>query len=121
MHKNARFNAYFFKSAAGNEPVREWIRSLNDVDKRIIGKDVMKVEIGGPQIGKPTVDGLGDDLYEIRSTIADGRIEARILFTVVGNTILLLHGFCKTTRKTPIREIRLARERMKEAKRTDQP
>lgn len=117
----SKFTVYFFQTASGNVPVLDWIKGLAPDDRKIIGKDVSKVEIGGPQIGKPTVDGFGDGLYEIRSTIMDGKTEARILFTLSGRTILLLHGFIKKSRTTPKHDKDLARQRMAEAKRTNQP
>jgi phage-related protein len=121
MTRGMRFDVYFFKTEVGNEPAREWIKSLNDTDKHIVGKDIAKVQIGGPQIGEPTVKALGDGLFEVRSTITNRKVEARILFTTVGNKILLLHGFIKAARKTPHKDIDLARKRMGEAKRTNQP
>lgn len=121
MTGNPMFAAYFFKTMAGNVPVLEWLKSMQPEDRRIIGKDIHKVELAGPQIGKPTVDRFGDGLFEIRSTIMEGRAEARILFTISGRSLLLLHGFVKKSRTTPRHEIELARQRMAEAKRTDQP
>ena len=55
---------------------------------------------------------LEKDLWEVRVHL-DGRI-ARVLFTVSSGKIVLLHGFIKKTRKTPLDEIELARRRMKE-------
>ena len=36
----------FWRSAAGREPVREWLNELPREDKRIIGRDIAKVQFG---------------------------------------------------------------------------
>jgi phage-related protein len=47
---------------------------------------------------KPLVDSLGKGLREVRST--HDKVEYRIIFMLDGNTMILLHGFTKTTKKT---------------------
>ena len=42
----------FWRSAAGREPVREWLNGLPREDKRVIGRDIAKVQFGWP-IGLP--------------------------------------------------------------------
>jgi phage-related protein len=37
---------------------------------------------------------------------------ARVIFTVEGDTMVLLHGWIKKTQKTPLTDLRLARERL---------
>lgn len=57
---------------------------------------------------------LDGDIYEVR---ADGdRVIYRILFAAEGSrsqVLLSLHGFAKTSRKTPPETIRLAKERLR--------
>jgi len=55
---------------------------------------------------------MGNKLYEVRSNLSDGS-DARVLFTIYKNSMVLLHGFIKTTRKTPKRQLDLAKRRMK--------
>lgn len=54
-------------------------------------------------------------MYEVRSNISDRRI-ARVLFVLIGNRMVLLHGFIKKAQKTPRRDLDLAIGRMKEVK-----
>lgn len=117
----SKLSVYFYSTPAGNRPVYEWLKTQTKADRAILGKDIAKVEIGGPAIGRPTVDGLGGGLYEIRSTLSDGKVEARILFMVAGNVLVLLHAFIKTTRRIPRHEIAIAMARMAEARRSKQP
>ena len=42
----------FFRTETGNEPVREWLRSLPNEDKKAIGEDIKTVQYGWP-IGMP--------------------------------------------------------------------
>ncbi len=60
----------------------------------------------------PLVRSLGHGIWEVRSSLAGGRI-ARVLFCVRTDCLVLLHGFMKKTQKTPQQEIDLAMKRMK--------
>ena len=104
--------AAFYQTGAGREPVREWLRALDVDDRKIIGEDIATVEYGWP-VGMPTCRPLGKGLWEIRSTLANNRI-ARVIFGIVDNQMVLLHGFIKKSQKTPDKGLSLARERLKE-------
>lgn len=93
--------------------MREWLFALSRDDRRIIGKDIQKVEFGWP-IGMPYSRKLEKGLWEVRSSLSGGRI-ARILFTIQDSQMILLHGFIKKTQTTPDKEKELARKRMKGA------
>ena len=101
----------FFRTATGNEPAREWLLSLPREERHAIGEDLLTVQYAWP-IGKPLVDHLGDGLWEVRTRLPH-RI-ARTLFAVVDNEIVVLHGFIKKTRQTPLRELELARQRQRQ-------
>ena len=88
--KPKHIRAMFFKTESGNEPVREWLKSLSKADRQCIGEDIATVEYGFP-IGMPVCRPMGDGLYEVRTSL-DDRI-ARVLFTVAGDRMFLLHGF----------------------------
>ena len=106
-----RLPARFYRSDAGREPVREWLKSLDAADRRIIGEDIKDVEFSWP-IGMPLVRSLGRDIWEVRSSLPQGRI-ARVLFCVEKDGMVLLHGFMKKTQKTPKQDIDLALRRKK--------
>ena len=112
MSSGKRIEARFFRTRAGDEPVREWLLSLAREDRRNIGVDIKTVEFGWP-LGMPTCRSLGSGLWEVRSDISDGRI-ARVLFCIAEGRTYLLVGFIKKTQKTPTDEIDKARRRMKE-------
>jgi phage-related protein len=105
-----RIEAIFFRTAAGGEPVRDWLKSLSPIeDRKQIGVDVKTVEFAWP-IGMPVCRPLGDGLYEVRSSLNQNRI-ARILFYIdAKGRMVLLHGFIKKTQKTPPADLELARK-----------
>jgi len=88
--------------------VREWLKSLPAVERRLIGADVKTVEFGWP-IGMPVCRSLGKGLYEVRTNLPGNRI-ARVLFYIDKRSrMVLLHGFIKKTRRTPDEDLELAR------------
>ncbi len=91
--------------------MRDWLLGLSAKDKKIIGEDIKTVEFGWP-IGMPVVRSLGDKLFEVRSVLENGA-EARIIFTIYKNLMILLHGFIKKSKKTPKHDLGLARKRMR--------
>jgi phage-related protein len=59
---------------------------------------------------------MGSGLWEIRSTLGGNRI-ARVVFSIAGGRLVLLHGFIKKTQTTPKADLDLARDRQKEVTR----
>lgn len=106
-----KISVFFFKNDKGKTPVRDWILGFSPKDKKIIGEDIKTVEFGWP-VGMPVVRPFGNKLFEVRSDLSDGS-DSRILFTIYEGHMVLLHGFIKKTQKTPPRELRLAKNRMK--------
>jgi len=104
----------FFRTDAGGEPVREWLKALAVVERRTIGEDIKTVQFGWP-LGMPLVAHLGSGIWEVRSRLST-RI-ARVLFVLDGDVMVLLHGFVKKEQKTPLPELNVAKERLKILKR----
>lgn len=104
----------FFKTDAGSEPVREWLKSLSASDKKAIGEDIKTVQFGWP-LGMPLVDHVDGDIWEVRTRL-DARI-ARVLFAMDGGVMVLLHGFVKKQQKTPKPDLDLAKDRFKQLRR----
>jgi phage-related protein len=102
----------FWRSDVGREPVREWLSGLPRSDKRIVGRDIAKVQFGWP-IGLPLCRPLSGGLWEVRSSLPSRR-EARVLFGFSGEVMVAVHAFIKKSRVTPKQELAIARQRMKE-------
>lgn len=102
----------FYRTRAGSEVVRDWLRDLDDGARNAIGQDLMRVQYRWP-VGMPLCRAMGDGLWEVRSDLPGNRI-ARVLVCVAGDRILVLHGFIKKTRATPDADLALARRRKRE-------
>lgn len=98
----------FFRTELGNEPVREWLSNLPRQDRRVIGTDIKTVQYGWP-IGMPVVRKLDQGLWEVRSHLSG--VIARVIFTVSGSDMILLHGFIKKSQKTPAADMQTAKSR----------
>ena len=113
MKPNAKkLIARFYETSLGRKPVREWLLELDENDRRCVGYDIQTVEFGWP-VGMPTCKPLGSGLWEVRSNLSDGKI-GRVIFCMVNEEMVLLHGFIKKTQKTSAQDIGLAVKRKKE-------
>jgi len=110
--RSKKLPAFFYESALGNRPVREWVLGLTLEDRKLVGRDIQKVEFGWP-LGMPYCRSLGSGPWEVRIGLNDGKI-GRVIFCVARERMVLLHGFVKKTQKTPAQDLRLALKRMKE-------
>jgi predicted XRE-type DNA-binding protein len=68
-----RVPAIFYRTEAGGEPVREWLKGLLAKDRKRIGEDIKTVEFGWP-IGMPVCRPLRDGIYEVRTSLGRNRI-----------------------------------------------
>ena len=108
-----RFDVVFFQTGNGKQPAREFIKELRKEDQREIGADIRVVQENFP-IGLPLVKKLKPELWEIRSTIKNGI--SRVFFTFRNEKMILLHAIVKKTQKTPVQDIGIAIDRLKEFK-----
>ena len=111
MVSDKKIPAVFYRSAGGDEPVRDWLKTLGKSDRQAIGVDIAYVQYKWP-IGKPRVDHLRGSVWEVRSKM--GNRIARLLFAVEQSEMILLHGFIKKTQQTNSADIDLATKRLKE-------
>ena len=81
---------------------------------RYIGLTSRMIEYG-PNLGLPHTNAFGGGLFELRIKGVEGI--ARVFFcTMVKQEIVMLHSFIKKTQKTPERELKVAKLRMKKLK-----
>lgn len=69
----------------------------------------------GANLGLPYTKALGGGLFEIRAKGHEG-IGRAFFCTLLGQRIIILHGFIKKTDKTPKHELDIAKQRLKEIK-----
>ncbi len=88
-----RLVARFYRTMSGEEPVRDWLSTMESLDRKTIGIDVASVEFGWP-LHVPEHEVLGRGVFRLRSNVRHGRMEARTYFAIQAETMLLLHGEC---------------------------
>jgi phage-related protein len=102
----------FYRTAAGSEPVREWLKGLDEAERHSIGKDLLRAQWRWP-VGMPLCRPIGGGLWEVRTDLPTKRT-ARVLLCLYREHMVALHGFIKKTRTTPNEDMALARKRKKE-------
>jgi phage-related protein len=107
-----KISLIFFRTAAGSEPVRAWLKTLPETERQAVGKDLLRAQWRWP-VGMPLCRSMGTGLWEIRTDLPTKRT-ARVLLCVYREHLVALHGFIKKTRATPDEDLTLARKRQKE-------
>lgn len=97
-----------------NENLEEQILNLpNGLLARYLRLTDLMIEFGA-NLGLPHTKPVDSGLFELRVKSKEGI--ARVFFcTKIGKKIIMLHSFIKKSQKTPKREIKIAKTRMKEA------
>ena len=107
-HKEKVLSVHFFKTYAGKEPVRDWLKLRTLEDKKAIGENIKVVEFLWPA-GYPQVSKLDKDLWEVRIDLQNGI--CRVFFTVWKRYMVLLHSMIKKSQKLPKQDLDLAKKR----------
>jgi len=99
----------FFRTARGDQPVRDYIDSLRPSEKATVEALLMELLQKGylPPPFSKKLKGV-EKLWELRP----GRHRV-IYFYYQGNKAVLVHAFKKQSQKTPEKEIDVALQRMK--------
>ena len=112
------YRILFYKDKKGRQPALDYIRDIakkKDKDSRInlnmINDYFEALKQNGTRLGMPFVRHLENDLWELRP------LGNRIFFVVwIYEIFVLLHGYEKKSNKTPERELKRARQEIKELK-----
>jgi len=102
----------FFRTDAAREPVRDWLKALDQAERRSIGTDLLRAQWRWP-VGMPLCRPMGKGLWEVRTDLSNNRT-ARVLICFYQGRLVALHGFIKKARTTPNDDLTLARNRQKE-------
>lgn len=102
----------FFRTGAGSEPVRDWLKGLVEIERRAIGTDLLRAQWRWP-VGMPLCRPMGKGLWEVRTGLPGNRT-ARVLICFYEGCLVALHGFIKKARVTPEDDLALARKRQRE-------
>ena len=109
LAKDKPISVVFFRLDSGREPVRKWLKEMSQNNRKIIGEDIKTLQFGWP-LGMPLARKMGENLWELRSSVPSGI--ARIFFSIFKEKIVLLHGFVKKSKRTPTKELALAKRRL---------
>ena len=104
------WKVYFFQTARGECPVKEFIKKLDEATYAKILHSMVLLQNFGPFLKPPYTKKLQNKLYELRIS---GRITVRVFYTLHNNEYYLLHAFKKKRQKTPPSEIEVALDRLK--------
>lgn len=101
----------FFQTSRGDYPVKYFIQEQNEAAYAKILLSIKLLQDNGPFLKPPYIKKLQNKLYELRIS---GKIAIRIFYTLHNNEYYLLHAFKKKSQKTPLKELKLAIDRMDE-------
>lgn len=99
----------FCRDERGRAPFVEYLDGLSAGMRAKTLRSVQLLRSEGTRLREPDTKQLGDGLFELRTTF--GGLQGRSLFFFFdGKKVVITHGFIKKTRKTPLRELRRARQ-----------
>jgi len=110
--ETAKIPLFFYRTAAGSEPVRDWLKEMDRDDRLEVGADLQRVQYRWP-VGMPLCRPMKGGLWEVRTHLPSKTI-SRVLICFHDGALIALHGFIKKSQKTPDEDLAIARKRMKE-------
>jgi len=111
-----KFFIRYWRNQSGKAPVEGYI---DDVDNKEERAEILSTLNGIQHYG---TDAVGVDFRQIEGKLWELKIRVygnqhRIFYVVLrGHEMILLHAYLKKTPRTPVREIEIARQRMKQLK-----
>lgn len=107
-----RWEIEYYITPSGQEVVKNFIDSLQEIDQAKLGHNLDLLEQYGYALGMPHAKPLGNNLMELRVRSGRGRQEVRVFYVFIKkHRIYLLHGFIKKSQSTPKKELNTARSR----------
>ena len=99
------------------EAVESFVRELpSGLLARYLRLTDMMLEFGA-NLGMPHTQAMSDGLFELRVKGKEGI--ARVFYcTLAGQRIIMVHGFINKSQKTPPKELKLARDRLAEVRKS---
>lgn len=104
---------FFYKTGRGRSPVREYIDGLHKEDLARFLEVVEEIEAHGFSASRVQFKPIEGKLWEVKFHARTSGY--RVFYCMLEKDIMVwLHAFSKKTQKTPLKEIEVARNRMKE-------
>lgn len=89
--KMPEYNVEFYAKANGEEPVRDFLKSLDTDMRAKMVREIEMLERNGPLLRAPASAPLGDGIFELRAQFANN-ITRVLYFFYVGKNIVLTNG-----------------------------
>lgn len=111
-----KFTIRYWRNPSGRVPVEKYIDALDNKEERA---EILSTLVGIQLYG---TDAVGVEFKQIEGKLWELKIriygnQHRIFYVVLrGNEMILLHAYLKKTPRAPIREIEIAKRRMKQLK-----
>lgn len=108
------FDVSYYIDSNGREPVKDFLEAVFDKNYALWAECISSIEKIKHRIyhKEPFSKVLGQGLFEIRVRSKNDIVRIIYIFAK-GRQIVLLHGFVKKTEKTPLKELEIAKERVK--------
>lgn len=106
----SQFEIEFYEKVNGECPVEDF---LNSLDKKMRAKMIGMLELleeKGNKLREPYSKPIQDGIFEIRCKVGSN-ITRVLYFFYYDQKIILTNGFVKKRMKTPVNEIKLAKQR----------
>ncbi|MDA1079781.1 MAG: type II toxin-antitoxin system RelE/ParE family toxin [bacterium] len=104
-----KYKIVYFQPAS-RSPIQDFIGRQQKSARAKIYRCLDLVEQYGSNTGMPFVKKIGGELFELRIR---GSVEIRFLFVARKDAVLMLHVFKKKTQKVPLKELQIAKSRLK--------
>jgi phage-related protein len=109
----AMMKIYFYETGAGNSPLKKFIDKLPEKDQARFNEVFNEIETHGLNASRLIFKPIEGKLWEIKFKSESKGY--RILYVLVEQDMMIwLHAFVKKTQKTPVNELKVARQRLKE-------
>jgi hypothetical protein len=95
-----------YKEKDGSVPLLKWMDTLSRKVQDKWTARIERLEELGHELRRPECDILRDKIYELR--LKKGKVNYRILYTFVGQNVVLLSHGCSKEDKVPETEIKRA-------------
>ncbi len=99
----------FYRSSRGEEPVRVFIKKQDSQTKAKFLRVYDLLHDYGPRLTFPHTKHITGEIHELRIR---GKTEIRIFYAKYDDSYILLHAFQKKSQKIPVKELRIAMERL---------
>lgn len=97
----------------GSSLVEEYILEQDDRSRAAIYEALEVLCEEFPYVKNTSVKPLRGKIWELRVTDYRGR-QHRLFYVVIAEDLIILHALTKKTRKTPVKDLRLAEKRLKD-------